>query len=116
MSYMRKKLWVLFVEFYPFYLRKVFGMEIGKNTRIAKTAHLDKNNNPKGIHIGDGSRVLYDAIVLLPAHVSFKIVTAVPPAIKDLSKMSLIFLRIFVKGYKDEPKTIIAIIANSQEV
>ena len=61
---MRRKLWVLFVEFYPFYLRKVFGMEIGKNTRIAKTAHLDKNNNPKGIHIGDGSRVLYDAIVL----------------------------------------------------
>lgn len=60
----RKKLWVFFVETYPWFLRKVYGMDIGKKTRIAISAHLDKSNNPKGIHIGDSTRVLYESVVL----------------------------------------------------
>jgi acetyltransferase-like isoleucine patch superfamily enzyme len=39
-------------------------MDIGKDVRINRTAHLDKNINPKGIHIGDGSVVIFDSVVL----------------------------------------------------
>lgn len=55
---------MFFVETYPWFLRKVYGMDIGKKTRIATSAHLDKSNNPKGIHIGDSTWVLYESVVL----------------------------------------------------
>lgn len=60
----RKKLWNALSEIYPFYLRFFFGMEIGKNVKVARKAHLDKNINPKGIHIGDNTWVLANVMVL----------------------------------------------------
>ena len=45
-------------------MKKIFGMDIGENVRIARSAHLDKNINPKGIHIGDGCQVLFDSVIL----------------------------------------------------
>lgn len=39
-------------------------MDIGNNVKIARTVHLDKNINPKGIHIGDNTWLLRNAMVL----------------------------------------------------
>ncbi|MBD5583661.1 MAG: acyltransferase [Clostridia bacterium] len=39
-------------------------MNIGKDCRIAHSAHLDKSVNPRGIHIGDRVWILRDAMVL----------------------------------------------------
>lgn len=57
-------LWRKLVRFYPWYLRKVYKMDIGKNVQISWKAHLDKSVNPKGIHIGDESQVLNGAMIL----------------------------------------------------
>jgi len=64
MAGLRSKLWGLYSGLYPWYLRSHFGMDIGENVIIARTAHLDKNINPKGIHIGCNTWVLRNAIVL----------------------------------------------------
>ena len=63
-SELRRKLWFVTVRYTNWKLKKIFGMDIGKDVRINRTAHLDKNINPKGIHIGDGSIVLFDSIIL----------------------------------------------------
>ena len=39
-------------------------MDIGKSCRISWKTHLDKSVNPRGIHIGDETRVLNGAMVL----------------------------------------------------
>ena len=64
MAGIRSKLWGLLGGIYPWYLRSRFGMDIGKNVMIARTVHLDKNINPKGIHIGDNTWVLRNAMIL----------------------------------------------------
>lgn len=64
MAGIRSKLWNLLGGLYPWYLRSHFGMHIGNNVIIARTAHLDKNINPKGIHIGDNTWVLRNAMIL----------------------------------------------------
>ena len=64
MAGLRSKLWGLYSALYPWYLRSHFGMDIGKNAIIARTAHLDKNINPKGIHIGDNTWVLRNVMIL----------------------------------------------------
>ena len=64
MSKLRSKLWNYLGEVYPWYLRSHFGMDIGNNVIIARTVHLDKNINPKGIHIGDNTWLLRNAMVL----------------------------------------------------
>lgn len=58
------KLWWYLGSLFPWYLRFRFGMDIGKNVVIARTVHLDKNINPKGIHIGDNTWLLRNAMVL----------------------------------------------------
>ena len=63
-SEMRRRLWFVTVRFTNWKLKKIFGMDIGENVRIARSAHLDKNINPKGIHIGDGCQVLFDSVIL----------------------------------------------------
>ena len=45
------------------FLRKFYGMKIGDNTRIAKTARLDRTN-PKGVHIGENTSIAYNAVIL----------------------------------------------------
>ena len=52
----------------PTYYRKCYKMDIGKNVVIAKTAHLDTSVNPRGIHIGDNTWVLRNAMVLAHDH------------------------------------------------
>jgi len=55
---------MILTRVYPWYLRSHYGMDIGKNVMIARTVHLDKNINPKGIHIGDNTWVLRNAMIL----------------------------------------------------
>lgn len=57
-------LWRKLVRFYPWYLRKVYKMDIGHNVLISWKAHLDKSVNPQGIHIGDGTHVLNGSMIL----------------------------------------------------
>ena len=38
---MRKKIWRILVNLYPYWLRWRYGMDIGKNCRISWKAHLD---------------------------------------------------------------------------
>jgi len=64
MAGLRSKMWALLSEAYPWYLRWHLGMDIGKNVVIARTVHLDKNINPKGIHVGDNTWLLRNAMVL----------------------------------------------------
>lgn len=68
MSMIRKQIWNIVSGMYPWYLRSHFGMDIGDNVIIARTAHLDKNINPKGIHIGDNTWLLRNSMVLAHDH------------------------------------------------
>ena len=49
----RVLIWDVFVNIYPWYLRLIYKMEIGSNTRISWNAHMDLSINPKGIKIGN---------------------------------------------------------------
>lgn len=60
----RVRLWLTFVKLYPWYLRRIYKMDIGKDVRISWKAHLDKSINPRGIHIGDGTDVVNGAMIL----------------------------------------------------
>lgn len=61
---MRKFLWKLYTQFYPWFLRKVYHMDIGDNCRIAHSVYLDKSINPCGIHIGDATWLLRESMIL----------------------------------------------------
>jgi Acetyltransferase (isoleucine patch superfamily) len=62
---LRVLIWSLLVnKAYPWYLRKVYKMDIGENVRVSWKAHLDKSINPKGIHIGDGTHVVNGSMIL----------------------------------------------------
>lgn len=61
---LRSKLWSVISDIYPQYLRKVYGVDLGKNVRISYKARLDRSVNPKGVHIGDNTWVLAFARVL----------------------------------------------------
>ena len=43
----RSKLWKIVTNIYPVYLRKIYGMNIGKECVISWKAHLDKSINTK---------------------------------------------------------------------
>lgn len=45
------------------YYVKFFDMKIGENTRIARTARLDKTN-PRGVHIGKNTSVTFNVSIL----------------------------------------------------
>lgn len=60
----RISLWRRFTRLYPWFLRKVYGMDIGEDVRVSWKAKLDKSVNPKGIHIESGARVLNGAMIL----------------------------------------------------
>lgn len=64
MSKLKEKLWGYLGSVYPWWLRSQFGMDIGKNVIIASSVHLDKSVNPKGIHIGDNTWLLRNAMIL----------------------------------------------------
>lgn len=64
----RSKLWCLFSDLYSEYLRKVYGMNLGRGVRISYKARLDKSVNPRGVHIGDNTWILADARVFAHDH------------------------------------------------
>lgn len=43
--------------------RRVWGMHIGQDVRISRSAKLDRTN-PSGIHIGDNTLISFDAAIL----------------------------------------------------
>lgn len=49
--------------FRGWYLRRIWGMDIGEDVAISMKANLDKSN-PRGIHIGDHTTVTFDAVIL----------------------------------------------------
>lgn len=61
---LRELLWCKLVYFYPFYLRKIYKMDIGYNVRISWRANLDLTINPTGIHIGDNTLITRNVYVL----------------------------------------------------
>lgn len=62
------KLWNFLSSIIPNYYRRVLKMDIGANVKIARTALLDNKVNPRGIHIGDNTWILRDAIILAHDH------------------------------------------------
>ena len=68
MSLLKKKLWGVLSDLIPNYYRWLYKMDIGKNVVIAKTVHLDTSVNPRGIHIGDNTWVLRNAMILAHDH------------------------------------------------
>lgn len=50
------------------WLRWRYKMDIGQNCRISWKTHLDKSINPKGIHIGDNTWILSEAMILAHDH------------------------------------------------
>lgn len=68
MSWLRRRMWGFLSGIVPTYYRKCYKMDIGKNVIIAKTVHLDTSVNPRGIHIGDNTWVLRNAMILAHDH------------------------------------------------
>ena len=68
MSQLKMKLWGIWSGLIPNYYRRFLKMDIGRNVIIARTAVLDNKVNPRGIHIGDNTWILRDAIVLAHDH------------------------------------------------
>ena len=60
----RKSLWNILARLYPWWLRRVYKMDIGKDVRIAFSSHLDKSIHPKGIHIGDYTLITRESMIL----------------------------------------------------
>ena len=48
---------------YGVYLRKISGVDVGKNCQISWRALIDRAH-PKGVHIGDGTRVALEAMII----------------------------------------------------
>lgn len=65
---MRKLLWNIVAGFYPFFLRKFYGMHIGKNVVISYKARLDKSINPRGVYVGDNTWILANSLILAHDH------------------------------------------------
>ena len=63
LSTLRTYAYKTYTKIYPAYLRRFYGMTIGKDTIISRQADLDFNVNPKGIHIGDHSMIVNPIIL-----------------------------------------------------
>ena len=59
----RQRLSKAFANLYVLYLRKVRHYDIGDHCNISWRATLDRAN-PRGIHIGDHSRVMLEALII----------------------------------------------------
>ena len=57
-------LWKNLVNLYPKYLRTIYKMNIGKNTRISWRTNLDKSINPRGINIGSYTLVVAESVIM----------------------------------------------------
>ena len=61
---LRQRISKLLANTYVFYLRKFRGIDIGNHCNISRRATLDRAN-PSGAHIGDYSRVMLEALIIL---------------------------------------------------
>ena len=52
------------VKFWPWIYRHFYCMHLGNNVQISRKASLDRAINPKGIHIGDFSRIAGNVLIL----------------------------------------------------
>lgn len=68
MSRLKRIIWKVGGSIIPSYYKYIHKMDIGDNVVIARTAVLDKNVNPQGIHIGDNTWILRNATVLAHDH------------------------------------------------
>ena len=68
LSYLRKKAYNVVTRLYPWFLKNVYGMDIGQDVIISRSAKLDRAINPRGIHIGEGTWILTEAMVLSHDH------------------------------------------------
>ena len=59
----RQKISKAFADLYVFYLTKFRKYDIGKHCNISWRATLDRAH-PKGVHIGDYSRVMLEALII----------------------------------------------------
>lgn len=57
-------LWRRIVKIYPWFLKSIYKVHIGKDTRISYKAFLDKSINPKGIYIGNYTLITGGAVIL----------------------------------------------------
>lgn len=64
----RKRLWNITTAFYPLYLRQLYGMDVARTAVISHKSKLDKSINPKGIHIGEYTWILANAVILSHDH------------------------------------------------
>lgn len=66
---LRTKLYHLSANTRRYFYNRVWGMDIGKEVLISRSAKLDRTN-PRGIHIGDCTLVSFDAAILTHDFVS----------------------------------------------
>ncbi|MBD5338197.1 MAG: acyltransferase [Bacteroides sp.] len=64
LSKIRVAIYEILVKVYPFVLRNFYGLNIGKGTIISRRSQLDRGINPKGIHIGEYTRITGGVLVL----------------------------------------------------
>lgn len=65
---MKKLLYNIITHLVPAYLKMIYGMDIGRGTIVHFRARLDKNINPKGVHIGANCRITRDVVILTHDH------------------------------------------------
>lgn len=63
-SRMRVWLYNKLVRYYAWKYRTIYGMKIGGGSLISRKATLDRGINPKGIHIGNYTRVTGGVLIL----------------------------------------------------
>ena len=59
----RQKISRLISRAYAWYLRSIRGVDVGRDVQISFRAIIDRAN-PKGVHIGDGIRVMLEALII----------------------------------------------------
>lgn len=62
----KSRIWLYnqLVSFYPWVYRKFYGMDIGEGTLISRKAIIDRGVNPKGIHVGNYTRITGGVTIL----------------------------------------------------
>lgn len=60
----RVSLYNFLVRFHAWKYRKFYGMDIGEGTIISRKAVLDRGINPRGIHVGQYTRVTGGVVLL----------------------------------------------------
>lgn len=68
LSVFRELAYRVVTKLYPWFLKRAYGMDLGKGVVISRSAKMDRAINPRGIHIGEGTWILTEAMVLSHDH------------------------------------------------